>query len=178
MLEGVGVPWYVLAGWALDLFRGRQTREHDDIEIGVPADRFEPIRAALSDYELFVVGDGRTWPPTDEALAAHRQTWIRDPTSERWRLDVVREPWEGDVWIYRPDPRIRLQAPQLVSFTPDGIPFARPEVVLLFKARQARAKDEADFRELLPLLDDERRRWLAGALELTEPGHRWLADLA
>jgi hypothetical protein len=36
-LAGVSVPWYIAAGWALDLFRGEQTREHEDIEIAVPA---------------------------------------------------------------------------------------------------------------------------------------------
>ena len=31
---------YVLAGWALDRFHGRQTREHEDLEIGVAAEDF------------------------------------------------------------------------------------------------------------------------------------------
>ena len=38
-LRGVTAPWYVAAGWALDLFRGGQTREHEDLEIAVPAGR-------------------------------------------------------------------------------------------------------------------------------------------
>ncbi|MGH3656155.1 MAG: nucleotidyltransferase domain-containing protein [Micromonosporaceae bacterium] len=29
------VPWCVAAGWALDLFRGEQTRPHEDLEIAV-----------------------------------------------------------------------------------------------------------------------------------------------
>ena len=69
-------PWYVAAGWALDLFLGRQTREHDDLEIGVPA---RPVRRgpeALGGFEFVVVGDGKAWPTT-ERLAAHRQTGSR-----------------------------------------------------------------------------------------------------
>jgi hypothetical protein len=38
-LAGVGAPWYVAAGWALELFLGEQRREHEDLEIGVPAAR-------------------------------------------------------------------------------------------------------------------------------------------
>jgi hypothetical protein len=34
------MPWCVAAGWALDLFRGMQTREHGDIEIAIPAAGF------------------------------------------------------------------------------------------------------------------------------------------
>ncbi|BBH69873.1 hypothetical protein ACTI_65580 [Actinoplanes sp. OR16] len=37
-LTGTTTPWCVAAGWALDLFRGRQTRPHGDIEIAIPAD--------------------------------------------------------------------------------------------------------------------------------------------
>jgi hypothetical protein len=35
-LTGTATRWYVVAGWALDLFHGRQTREDGDIEIADP----------------------------------------------------------------------------------------------------------------------------------------------
>lgn len=71
-LAGVTAPWYVAAGWALDLFRGEQSREHDDIEIAVPAARFPEIRAALTSgpgaqsaagagFTFDAVGSGRIW---------------------------------------------------------------------------------------------------------------------
>jgi Aminoglycoside-2''-adenylyltransferase len=177
-LSGVSAPWYVAAGWALDLFLGRQTREHDDLEIGVPAHRFPEIRAALRDYELFVVGDGQAWPLTESTLAAHRQTWVREADGP-WRLDVFREPWEDDVWAFRHDARIHLTEATLVAHTHDGIPFLQPEVVLLFKARAAaRPKDESDFATVLPHLGGSRRQWLRDALALVHPGHPWLETLA
>jgi Aminoglycoside-2''-adenylyltransferase len=46
-LAGVRAHWYVAGGWALDLFRGKQQRDHDDLEIAVPAARFGAVRAAL-----------------------------------------------------------------------------------------------------------------------------------
>jgi hypothetical protein len=58
-----------------------------------------------------------------------------------------------------------------------GIPYGRPEIVLLYKAKHARPKDDADFAAVLPLLEPGRRRWLADALELVHPGHRWLAAI-
>jgi hypothetical protein len=48
-LRGVDVPWCVAGGWAMDLFRGGATREHEDLEIAVPIGRFDAIRAALAD---------------------------------------------------------------------------------------------------------------------------------
>jgi hypothetical protein len=174
----VDVTWYVLAGWALDLFHGRQTRDHDDLEIGVAHHEFGAIRGAFDEFELFVVGDGLAWPVTESNLARHRQTWVREPHTGLWRVDVIRELWEGDVWTYRRDARIRLRREELIARTSDGIPYAAPEAVLLFKARSPRPKDDQDFARALPLLDERRRSWLSDALELVHPRHPWLAALA
>jgi Aminoglycoside-2''-adenylyltransferase len=27
------VPWWIAGGWAIDLFLGRQTREHEDLDV-------------------------------------------------------------------------------------------------------------------------------------------------
>jgi hypothetical protein len=177
-LTGVDLPWAVIAGWSLDLFLGRQTREHEDLEIGVPEHGFAPIREALSDLELFAIVGGQAAPVGDETLAVSHQTWALDREAGRWRLDVIREPWDGDTWISRRDPRIRLPREQLVAHTPDGIPYQQPEVALLFKAKHKRDKDRADFDAVLPLLDRDARGWLRDALELVHPGHEWLRALA
>lgn len=176
-LAGVDATWYVLAGWALDLFQGRQTRAHEDLEIGVPADEFGAVREALSDLELLVVGDGRAWPLGESALEAHRQTWAREPETGLWRVDVIRERWDEDVWVFARDTRIRVDGDELVSRTREGVPFVRPDVALLFKAKAPRPKDEADFAAVLPLLGEEHRAWLAAALALVHPDHHWLEQL-
>jgi hypothetical protein len=176
-LAGVDAPWAVVAGWSLDLFRGRQTREHEDLEIAVPARTFPAIAEALSEFEHFVVGDGYARPVSAESLAGTHQTWVRERETGLWRLDVMREPWDGDTWICRRDPSIRRPGSEVIAHTADGIPYQQPEIALLFKAKAVRPKDEADFAAMLPLLEDSRRRWLAEALELVHPGHAWLAAL-
>jgi hypothetical protein len=177
-LEQLEAPWYVTAGWALDLFLGRQTREHDDLEIGVPSNRFAEAHEALDGFELVVVGGGKAWPLDPATLATHHQTWVREVGGGPWRMDVFREPWDGDVWICRRNAGIRLPASRLISCTSDGIPYAQPEVVLLFKVTSARPKDEADFTMVLPHLNAARRRWVRDALALVDPEHRWLDTLA
>ena len=176
-LRGVRARWYVLAGWALDLFLGRHTRDHADLEIGVRPEDFPELAAALDDCELVVVGDGEAWPLTSETLLAHRQTWVREPAGP-WRLDVIRERWDGDDWLYRRDERIRRPATSAIAETPEGIPFLEPEIVLLFKAKAPRPKDETDLAAVLPHLDANRRTWLVDALRLTDPGHPWIELLA
>jgi hypothetical protein len=179
-LAGVEALWYVAAGWALDLFSGSRTRDHDDLEIGVPAREYDAVAERLTEHglELFVVGDGLARPPTENALATHHQTWARDRETGRWRVDVMREPSDGDDWVFRRDPRIRLPAVSVVARTATRIPYAQPEIVLLFKAKAVRKKDEDDFARVLPFLDPRRRSWLREALALVHPDHPWLAALA
>jgi hypothetical protein len=108
-LTGIATPWYVAAGWALDLFRGTQTRVHGDIEIGIPAARFPEVRDRFPGYVFDAVGSGRIWEDASpDALAAVHQTWIRDPATGNYLLDVFREPHDGDTWICRRDETIRL----------------------------------------------------------------------
>ena len=144
----------------------------------MPAHRFAEVREALKGFELVVVGDGKAWPLTQSTLSMHRQTWVRERAGRPWRLDVFREPWDDDIWVFQRDTRIRLSAASLISRTGDGIPYARPEVVLLFKAKACRPKDELDLAATLPHLDAGRRTWLREALALVHPGHRWLEALA
>jgi hypothetical protein len=175
-LERVAAPWAVAAGWALELFVGEAWRRHEDIEVAVPAARFDEVAPALAGLELWVpVGDGRLRPLAD-APPSH-QTWALDATANAWRLDVFREPSEGDTWICRRDAAIRLPYAELVEWTADGIPFVRPEVVLLFKAKATRDKDDDDFAVVVPRLAPGRREWLRASLRRVHPGHGWLERL-
>jgi Aminoglycoside-2''-adenylyltransferase len=179
-LRGVAAPWYVAAGWAIDLFLGGKRREHEDLEIAVPNDRFGEVAHALAGYEIFVItAPGEATPlAIAGATRATHQTWVREPATGRWRLDVFREPSDGDTWICRRDARVRLPFARVVQRTPEGIPYCRPEISLLFKAKHAhQAKNEADFAAVLPHLAAEARSWLADALEVVHPGHAWLGQL-
>ncbi len=181
LLVGVQVPWYVAAGWAVDLFLGAETREHGDLEIAAPAERFDEVARVIegAGLELYVVGERRAVPLAEagEAFDEHHQTWALDRRANRWRLDVFREPSDGDTWVCRRHESIRLPYAELIRHTTAGVPYARPDVVLLFKAKHAHeAKNAADFAAVLPRLDASERAWLADALALAHPGHEWLAE--
>jgi len=180
LLEGVPARWYVVGGWALDLFRGRQTRDHEDLEIATPLWDFERIRERLSAYEFFVAGREGFWP-VDGAGGAYfeyQQTMARDPSSGMWRVDVMRAPDDGANWICALDRNIKRPHDEAVAHTVDGIPYLRPELVLLFKGLQTRSKDQADFEATVPLLSAEARTWLAQALVETKGNsHPWIGAL-
>jgi len=178
LLTDVSAPWYVAAGWALDLFRGEQTRPHGDLEIAVPAGCFDEIRACFEGYVFDTVSSGRLWrDAAPEVVAATHQTWLRDPRTDDYLVDVFREPHDGDTWICRHDETIRLPYDAVIRHSAHGIPYLAPEFVLLFKSKHVRPKDRADFAATLPHLDSGQRATLAELLARVRPGHEWLGRL-
>src|SRR5215470_12830337 len=185
-LAGTSVPWAFAAGWALELFLGSVNREHEDIEIAVPQRNFDELQRALLPYEFDLVGSvpnltpaGRKWPVSDRrAFEMTHQTWLREPATGVYRLDVFREPGDENEWVFRRDPSIRRPCAEVVRHTADGLPYLAPEVVLLFKARwSSLPKNEGDLNRTLPLLDAASTSWLRESIEQVHPGHEWLDRL-
>lgn len=177
-MAGIATPWCVAGGWALDLFHGRQTRAHADIEIAIPAAGFPEVRSCFPGYVFDAAGGGRIWEDAaPDVLVAVHQTWLRDPATGAYLLDVFREPHNGGTWICRRDDRIRFPYSDIIQHTQHGIPYLAPELVLLFKAKHARQKDQSDFDATVPHMTPQQRDTLAELLARVHPGHRWLADL-
>lgn len=180
-LAGVGRPWYVAGGWALDLWRETlglpPAREHSDVEIGIPRPALREFAAALDGLELYGVRSGAIWPLRGATPRRHvRQVWAAEDGA--YRTDLFLEAGAGRQWIFKRDARIRMPVRAATGRTEDGVPFLRPEIALLYKAAGRRPKDEADLAATLPLLDAPARDWLVKALDLAHPGHAWRARVA
>lgn len=178
VLEGLAVPWCVVGGWAIDLWLGRTTRPHSDIEVAVHRARFAEVRAHLRAFGLYVAGGGEVRPlaASDVPPEEHHQVWVFDTIAEAWRMDVMLEAGDERTWVFRRDAHITAPRSEMVGAR-DGIPYLRPEGVLLFKAKAHRDKDESDFGNCLPRLDPAGRAWLASALEIAHAGHPWIERL-
>ena len=92
-------------------------------------------------------------------------------------LDFLIEQEREGRWAFRRQPTITRDLDGFGASTPEGVPYVRPEVALLYKAKAARFKDERDFEAALPSLDVDERTWLAWALDEAYPGHPWRARL-
>jgi hypothetical protein len=178
-LAGFDLPWWIAGGWAIDLFLGEQTREHDDVEIGVLAGDQEALRATLDGWDLHVVDDGTLypWAPEDRIELPRHQLWARRTAREPWSLEILFEHHDDESWIFRRDARIRMPLDSLGRSASDGLPIMAPEVQLLFKAKDARARDEHDFAAALPSLDPAAIAWLRSALTRFDDAHPWLSEL-
>ncbi len=178
-IDAIDVLWAVAGGWALELFAGTAARVHDDLEIVVGPNGFAEVQHALPELHWFVAADGAVTPLTEPELQLDGtgQTWGWDPSAGCWRIDVMREPWTEDEWVYRRRPSIRRAMQLAIAISDHGVPYLAPEVVLLFKAKHQRDKDARDFAAAVRLLGPEQRAWLRSALEIEQPGHLWLSQL-
>ena len=178
LFRDVKVPWYIAGGWALDLYLGRASRSHTDIDVAVYRQDLGAIRKALGDWELFIAESGTLTPWRDGELpkSAH-ELWCRERGKDAWQLEILVEERSGDRWTYRRDPDVGLRASDIGRTTSEGIPYLRPEIQLLYKSKDPRPVDETDFLTLLPRLDPAQKAFLSAGIWTTAPRHRWLGRL-
>jgi aminoglycoside-2''-adenylyltransferase len=183
LLREFPAPWFVCGGWAIDLFVGRQTREHSDLEIGIFREDQQAVRRHFLDWNPGKVVDGPSGPlivPWYDGewlmLPIHQVKLYRDGFSPR-EFEFFLNDMDGDRWLFRRMPEITLPRERLVRVADDGIPYVAPEVQLLYKARLTREQDVHDFGVAVPSMDADERSWLRRSLELFLPGHEWLGHL-
>ncbi len=167
-------PWCIAGGWALDLFVGEQSREHADIDILIARSDLGHVHATLPGWSLY--GASGTLTPWDEGeeLPEHiHDIWCRRGEGP-WEFQMMVIEMTADGWVFRRDSRIRGPLDSMVVVTDGGLPILAPEIQLLYKSKRPnRPKDERDFATVLPHLGEQRRAWLAGALDRVHPGHPW-----
>jgi hypothetical protein len=179
------VPWWIAGGWALDLFLGVQTREHEDIDVLILRRDQHEIRTQLQGWDVqeahpeLLPG---SWPfqewKQDVLLPVSvHDIWCRPQENASWVLQLMVIDADHEQWISRRTAQIRGSIATLGLVTRDGIPYLAPEIQLFYKARGLRPKDEVDFARILPALDGKRREWLRESLALVHPGHAWLTQL-
>jgi aminoglycoside-2''-adenylyltransferase len=172
LMSGFPGPWWVTAGWAIELHIDRPVREHGDVDVLVLRDDQEAIRGQLPGWDFRIAHEGRLepWPPSGRIELPRAGLWARSDATGPWQLDFLLAERDTDAWWYRRDPKIRIPLSELGLVSTRGIPYVRPEVVLLFKSRAPRERDEQDLEAVLPTLDDvslrRLRAWLA-------PEHPW-----
>jgi uncharacterized protein (DUF952 family) len=188
-MNGFRAPWWVAGGWALELHAaaapGDRIRPHADLEISILRRDQRALFDHLAGWQLCAVvrsGILENWDGRMLAAGVH-QLWVRrgppvPPHTDRFAadptmLDVLLEEAEGDSWRFRREPSITRPLRELGAATSRGVPFIRPEVALLYKAKHPRFKDKRDFDVSAPDLDATARAWLAAALEQAHPDHPW-----
>lgn len=172
--------WWIAGGWAIELHLGRCVRDHGDMDILLQRRDQVGIQAYLAGWDLYVAdppGRLRPWLPEEYLHRPIQDIWCRPKPESRWHIQIMLIDVEDGDWVFKRDPRIRRQLSEIGLESSGGIPYLRPEIQLLYKAKSPRPKDEVDFTAMLPMLTNEERSWLKSALSLAHGEHRWVAKL-
>ncbi|WP_231263205.1 nucleotidyltransferase domain-containing protein [Nocardioides alpinus] len=179
LMQGYGGPWWIAGGWAVEAFTG-VPRDHDDVDPSIPRGDVAALRDHLRGrLDVWQADDGLLRPmveETDTISDTCENLWLRPSGADPWEYDVILMHATPTTWTFKRDARISLPLSEIL-WVSGGITYLRPEVQLLHKARAVRPKDQVDFDVCAPLLADEGRSWLRGALALAHPGHPWLRRL-
>jgi hypothetical protein len=181
IFAGCGVPWWIAGGYAIEFAVGRPLRAHDDIDVLMLRRYQSQARTVLATWDLWAAdppGTLRPWRPNEWLPGAVHDVWCRPKPDAPWRLQIMFDESDGDVWFSRRNPDVRRPLEVVGRVGPQGIPYIAPEIQFFYKAKEPRPKDESDFQVVVPELDSSQRRWLREAIRRTYgPGHAWLEQL-
>jgi hypothetical protein len=176
LLQNYTSPWCIAGGWAIDLFLGYETRKHSDIEIALFRKDQLSIRSYLQNWSLqkVVKGELQHWKDEYLQLPIHEIHGVSETGS---KIEILLNESNENEWIFRREPSIRRHINLVMMVSPMGIPYLIPEIVLLYKAKNPKQKDEEDFIRTKGWLNEGSRNWLKKALESHVPDHHWIGEL-
>jgi hypothetical protein len=130
-----GRPWMVAGGWAIDLYLGRLTRAHKDVEVAIFREDQLALRAYLDGWTF----DFMTRIPERPRAVWGEGVWLSAPIHEIWAapagvgrvvrpgaharaIEILINERAGDEWLFRKDPTVTLPISRAVLQTGAGIP--------------------------------------------------------
>jgi len=169
IMDKFGYPWFIAGGWAIDLFLGRETRNHDDIEIGIYRKHQMQLYRYLEKYKKYYI-DNRSRVGIHEKREWNKE-YLRLPIHELYieyrdlKIEVLLNERDDTSWIYRRNENIKREEKKVILLTDKRIPYLCPEVVLLYKTKDIRDKDIVDLENVCSKMNDEQKKWLVDSIE-------------
>jgi hypothetical protein len=180
IFERLEIAWWIAGGVAIDMFVGRGTREHGDLDIAMLRRDVGALVPLLDEWDVQIAHDGVLTPWDGAPLGEQiHQFWARPRGAAAWAFEILLEHSDGDDWLYRRDTRIRRPIADIGRRSAEGIPYLAAEICLLYKSPRLNiARSQADFDSAAPLLGEVARRWLRAAVQMLDTEHAWLSLLA
>ena len=180
LLAGLEAPWWVAGGWALDLFLGRETRRHEDLDVAMLRRDQLALHRHLRGWDLRYATPEHTLEPWDASylrlpvhgIWARRSAGVAVP----WTCEFLLNEERDGYWVYHRNETV-TRALKEIGGLRDGVPFLRPEIVRLYKSTEDSPKSATDFEVILPSLEADARSWLSEALAACDPRHISLVEL-
>jgi len=198
------VDWHLCGGFAIDVYLGRPTRKHKDIDITVS---FEDLPGCIDylkskGWEIDAPVGGQRLVPVETALKSRDLSfdniwccrkdaglirtvkqegiyrYVEFPDREQTELDYIEVLFnkvEKGIFYYGKNHEIKRDAGK--AFIQKGkFSILAPEIILLYKSRNHEKREyQMDFDRAVHQLEKERYDWLLQAMNVEYPeGHPWL----
>ncbi len=204
LLSHLKIPYFYIGGWGIDLFLGRVTRDHGDVEVTIYRYQQEKLFSWARSAEI--VDAGYTLHVVDPPGTANIPIWdgqhLEDPIHQLQLyckgerivdfmlsdLDISNP--DSPTWQFRRDPVIQTPKSQIEwlyvansayeAYCPQymlSLPYHAPEILLLYKAKRNAEKDRVDRNRAWSKMDLTQKEWLVRALRQYNFKHQWLDDL-
>lgn len=179
LMQGFKSDWFIAAGWAIDLYLEKETRQHEDIEIAI----FREDQIALQNYlegwilKKVVNSTLSEWKQNEHLKLPIHEIHCFKENDESQSLEVLLNEIDGERWLFRRNLKITKPRSKLYLTSKLGMKFLCPEIVLLYKSKNPRTKDEKDFKAVVECLNIESKAWLKNALTICYSEHHWLQRL-
>ncbi|MBX0359660.1 hypothetical protein [Halobacillus sp. Nhm2S1] len=168
--------WMFAGGWAIDLHIGEETRHHEDVEVAAFREDQGQLYETLKSWDLYAVKQKelKRWEGEVLAPPVHE---IHAFSPEGQRLEVLLNEKNKHRWRFRRDASVTFEISRMHLQSELGHPYLNPEIVLLYKSTHTTNKDEEDFQNVFPFLNEHQKDWLKQSLMHHQPEHPWLENL-
>jgi hypothetical protein len=202
VMDASGLDWFVVAGWAMDLFIGKKTREHKDIEISIWRDQIPLLFERFSQNQIdMVIGHKRYEILNKDSVVDKRGHLILREVSvggETLDIELFTTERKNGHWLFRKQNEVQAPLNEAVLTSAMGPKYLAPQFVLLYKAwffptmdqaikdmpteadflRKCWSTDCSDFDSASPLLSKTQSAQLKELLHKFTPGIPWLGHFS
>jgi hypothetical protein len=180
LLSDLRCDWQVCGGWAIDLYLGRVTRAHKDIDVSIARRCQLEVRDYLlrRGWRLEKALDGKLTPWADGEFLSEpfHAVWCWNEAHDPGFVELMLDDIDDETFRFRRDHSVTMSRERMSFETQAGLPVLAPEIVLLYKSNEVEGYAE-DFRNAVGALDAEARAWLKDALEKVYAHHTWAEEL-
>jgi hypothetical protein len=176
------IRWAICGGWAIDLFVGKTTRTHKDIDIALLRRDQQIMHQYLSQrgWRLDIAAKGQLtpWKAGENIHLPRHIVFCKHPDFEPDFLELLLNEASDTHFQFRRNPAIQLELERAFITSASGVPILAPEIALLYKSKRIHVEgNTADFQNAIAHMGIAQRQWLAQALRIEYGSHDWLTAI-
>ncbi len=178
-----GKLFWLGGGYSLDLFIGKLTREHEDLDFIIKRDDQLIFQNILKDWDLHAADPPgssilKPWTKGHFYNLPVHNIWCRKNETSAWDLEILLSEFENNDWVYRRNRSIRGSIEDFSWKTADGLLVLLPEIQLLYKSRNHRPKDIQDLKNCLPKMSTAQKKQLKEWITIDSGSdHVWIKEI-